>query len=328
MDTATHVVMGFGLAGLATLDPAVAADPVTFQTVMLGTVAGSIIPDVDTVLKLKDNATYIRNHRGLTHSLPATMLWPLAITAILFSFFPGADVRHLLMWTLAAVFLHVFVDIFNAYGTQAVRPFTDKWVALGIINIFDPFIFSLYLMGFLIWLMGGHPGATFATIYMILAVYYIWRAVHHRQTVLYIKNRIPDLEKVYLSPTLRWSHYHVAAESPNRFYVGKIEGRELHLIDTFDRLPIDYKNEIVCAAMLDKNVRAFLSFSPIYRWKINEQNGYFVMQFIDLRYFSKGMYPFTATVWLSKDLVVQSSFTGWVFSEKKLHKKLVLAQSK
>lgn len=328
MDTATHIVMGFGLAGLATLDPVIAGDPATYHAVMLGAVAGSVIPDIDTVLKLKNNAAYIRNHRGITHSLPATMLWPFVISALLIATSPGVNAGHLVLWTLLAVSLHVFVDIFNAYGTQAIRPISGKWVALGTINIFDPFIFSLHIMGFMIWQYAGYPGVTFATIYVILAIYYVLRGVQHHRMIRYVMNQLPDLTKVYLSPTMRWSHYHVAAESPDRFYVGKLDGKKMTLIDAFDRRPINFENERIRLASRDKNVRAFLSFSPIYRWSTYERNDHLVIQFTDLRYFSKGMYPFTATVWLSQDMEIESSFTGWVFSEKKLREKLVLAQSK
>ncbi|MCO7175306.1 metal-dependent hydrolase [Sporolactobacillus kofuensis] len=327
MDTATHIVMGFGLAGLATLDPAIVQNPLAYQAVTIGVVAGSVIPDIDTVLKLKDNATYIRNHRGMTHSLPATMLWPFLLTAIIMALMPSASYGHELLWTFLAVSIHVFVDIFNAYGTQAVRPFTEKWVALGTINIFDPFIFSMHLIGFGIWQTIGHPGITFSLIYLIIAVYYVLRGIYHRQTIKSVKRSIPGLTKIYLSPTMRWSHYHVAAESHDYYYVGKINGCKLHLIDRFERTPIDFDNPKIQAAVQDKNVRAFLSFSPIYHWAIKERNGKFIIQFTDLRYYSKGTYPFTATVWLDKNLTVQSSFTGWVFSEQKLRKKLVIARS-
>lgn len=111
------------------------------HAVMIATIAGSQAPDIDTVLKLKNNAVYIRNHRGFTHSIPAVLFWSLLIPAVIFPFVPGANLLHLWLWTLLAVVLHVFVDIFNAYGTQAIRPFSKKWVALGIINTFDPFIF-------------------------------------------------------------------------------------------------------------------------------------------------------------------------------------------
>src|SRR5699024_9464630 len=70
MDTGTHVVMGVALGGLATLDPVVSNDPTLFTAVMAGTLIGSQAPDFDTVLKLKDNAAYIRPHRGMSHSIP------------------------------------------------------------------------------------------------------------------------------------------------------------------------------------------------------------------------------------------------------------------
>ena len=47
------------------------------------------------------------------------------------------------MWAQLAVFLHVFVDIFNSYGTQALRPISNKWIQLGVINTFDPIIFNI-----------------------------------------------------------------------------------------------------------------------------------------------------------------------------------------
>ena len=147
MDTGTHIVMGIALGGLATLDPAVASSHATATSVLIATIAGSQIPDIDTVLKLRNNAIYIRNHRGITHSIPAVILWPLLILALVYPFFPTANVLHLWAWTFAAVFIHVFVDIFNAYGTQALRPFTTKWVALGVINTFDPIIFGIHIVG-------------------------------------------------------------------------------------------------------------------------------------------------------------------------------------
>jgi len=142
LDTGTHVVMGLALGGLATLDPVVVEHSQTATSVLIAVIAGSQIPDIDTVLKFKNNATYIRNHRGITHSIPAVLLWPLVIVGILYPFYPESNLLHLWLWTFLAVFLHVFVDIFNAYGTQALRPFSSKWVALGVINTFDPYILA------------------------------------------------------------------------------------------------------------------------------------------------------------------------------------------
>ena len=55
MDTATHIAIGVGLTALASQDPAMANTMAATATTLI---AGSLIPD-DTVLKLKNNATYI-----------------------------------------------------------------------------------------------------------------------------------------------------------------------------------------------------------------------------------------------------------------------------
>lgn len=71
MDTATHFVMGLGLAGLSFVDPVVASQPSLAGAVMIATVLASQAPDADTALRLKNNAVYIRNHRGLRIPCPS-----------------------------------------------------------------------------------------------------------------------------------------------------------------------------------------------------------------------------------------------------------------
>src|SRR6185312_3590228 len=169
--------MGVTLSGLALADPVVSADSTTMSAVFAGIIIGSLIPDVDTVLKLRSNAIYIRNHRGITHSIPAVLLWPLVISVLLTFVERGADFIHVWAWTFLAVFLHVFVDIFNAYGTQALRPFSNRWVAIGVINTFDPIIFSLHAIALIIWGMGANPVYTILTTYVVIFFYYVLRFI-------------------------------------------------------------------------------------------------------------------------------------------------------
>ena len=175
MDTGTHFVMGIALGGLATIDPIVIEGSMTAQAVLVGTILGSQAPDIDTILKLSNNAVYIRNHRGITHSIPAVLLWPIVISLVTFAFLPEANLLHLWLWTFLAVFLHVFVDIFNAYGTQALRPISKRWVALGVINTFDPFIFAIHVVGLILWGFGLSPTILFLIIYTIIVLYYLAR---------------------------------------------------------------------------------------------------------------------------------------------------------
>src|SRR5699024_6451492 len=128
MDTGTHIAMGVAIGGIATIDPVIQQDPIFFSAVIAGTIIGSHAPDFDTILKLKNNAVYLKHHRGITHSIPLVIFWGLLISSIIYFIVPGLPFLNIWFWTTLAVVLHVFVDLFNAYGTQAFRPFSKKWI--------------------------------------------------------------------------------------------------------------------------------------------------------------------------------------------------------
>ncbi|GIN88280.1 hypothetical protein J6TS2_46660 [Heyndrickxia sporothermodurans] len=324
MDTGTHLVMGFALGGLATLDPVIAENTINSHSVLLATIIGSQIPDIDTLLKFRNNAVYIRNHRGATHSVPAVILWPLLITAVAGLLFPGANLLHLWLWTFLAVFLHVFVDIFNAYGTQALRPFSSKWIALGIINTFDPFIFIIHVIGLIIWAFGANPGITFIIVYAIVIFYYILRFAEQWSVKKAVINTIPNAEQIIISPTMRYNKWKIVAITKNQLYVAKAYKRSITIVDKYDRVPIP-ENEVIEKAKEDPNISAFLSFSPIYRWELEVYDSGYEVRFIDLRYRSKGHYPFVAIVQMDNDLSITGSYTGWIYNKEKLKKKLDVA---
>ncbi|WP_163652580.1 metal-dependent hydrolase [Listeria sp. PSOL-1] len=324
MDTGTHVVMGIALGALATIDPITAHSSHAAMGIMTATIIGSQIPDIDTVLKLKNNADYIRNHRGLTHSLPMLVIWPLLISLVLYPLFMQATFLHLLLWSFIAVGLHIFVDIFNAYGTQAIRPFRDTWVAFGFINTFDWFIFGTHVVAILIWLLGAPAGPTFFTLYGILIFYYLLRFITQRVIHHAVQNLIPDAEEIIIASTIRFFQWRVAVTTKDHYYVGRAFKRTISIYERFDRIPVP-NNEIIRAAKCDKNLAAFVSFSKVYNWRIEEKYDATYVTFTDLRYRSNGHYPFVAVVRLDDDLHVLSSYTGWIFSNEKLQKKLVSA---
>ncbi|KAA0942150.1 metal-dependent hydrolase [Sporosarcina sp. ANT_H38] len=326
MDTGTHIVMGVALGGLALADPVVLTDSSTMSAVVASVIVGSIIPDVDTILKLRNNAVYIRHHRGITHSIPAVLLWPLIITILMSFLIPEASFIHVWAWTFLAVFLHVFVDIFNSYGTQALRPFSNKWVAIGVINTFDPIIFILHAIAIIIWAMGANPVYTILTTYVIIFFYYLLRFAIKSAVKKAVYNTIPNATEVIIAPTMRFLQWRVAASSKECHYVGRAYGRSVTIYDRFEREPMQKSPEID-VAMNDKNIKAFTSFSPIYRWSVTYIGDICEVRLIDLRYRSKGYYTFVAVAHIDKELNVINSFTGWIFSEDKLRKKLNLASN-
>ena len=94
---------------------------------------------------------------------------------LIFVIFNNTNPLHVWLWAQLAVFLHVFVDIFNSYGTQALRPITNKWIQLSVISTFDPIIFTLLCIGVLLWVLGIHPYFAFFPIVAILVIYYVIR---------------------------------------------------------------------------------------------------------------------------------------------------------
>lgn len=326
MDTGTHIAMGIALGGIATVNTAIANDPTLATAIMAGTIIGSQAPDFDTIFKLRNNATYIRHHRGFSHSIPAIFLWSSAISLLIYLVVPEVSFLYLWLWTTVAVIIHVVVDLFNAYGTQALRPFSQKWIAFGFINTFDPYIFFLHLAGIGAWILGSHPGYTWLAVYIVISLYYVKRYFDRQEIVKKVYEFFPKTEAIATSPTIKQNFWRIAITTEDYFYVGMVENGHIQIIDSFNKIPLP-DTEAFSAAKRDKNIAAFLAFSPVYRWEMVENHDYIEIRFFDLRYRSKGHYPFVAVVQMDQAHRVINSYTGWVFSEETLQNKLHFGDS-
>ena len=324
MDTATHFAMGFGLAGLAHLDPVVVSTPGLAEAVMIGTVIGSQSPDLDGLVRLRGSAAYIRNHRGISHSVPALFAWTGAIFALIQLFLPQSEWQHLLGWIFLAVCLHVFVDLFNAYGTKGLYPFSGKWIAFNVIFIFDPFIFGMHLAGFTLWASGVEPGKVFLVVYFIIACYYVWRWQVKKRTTDLVRRQIGRPGTYTIIPTLSWNFWTFVVRTEQHWYVGEVHSGEVMVLDTF---PIKAENEVIAAARESFRVKSFLSFTHHVHVETKERSFGYEVKWIDLRYRSrlqgKSHYMFVAVVYLDFDLNIRDSFVGWIHrGEEQLTKKL------
>jgi len=321
MDTGTHLVMGFTLGGLATLSPIVLNDPHLTNSLLLTTIIGSQLPDSDTILKLRNNAKYLKHHRGITHSIPLVVVWTLSLSIIMTLFNHNEHFWYYLFWAFFSVSVHVFVDLFNAYGTQALRPFSKRWIAFGIINTFDPFIFLIHLIGVPFVIFHFRAGPICVLLYIIMIFYYSFRYRQKQIVIKEVHQKLPDVKRVYVSPSIKYTHYHIVASTDTHHYVGKIKKRILTIYDVFKRVPLPIIEDVK-VAYKDENVKSFLAFSPVYIWELIGYDEHKELRLIDLRYRTESYYPFVAVVKFDYDHNIISSFTGWIFSEKKLQKKL------
>ena len=112
---------------------------------LLGALAQSI-PDVDFVSAFwNDPASNLLAHRGFTHSLLFDLLATLLFALIADHYHKKHEIgysRWILFFGLQ-ISLHLFIDLFNAYGTGLLEPFSHQRFAWNILFVADPF-FSVW----------------------------------------------------------------------------------------------------------------------------------------------------------------------------------------
>lgn len=322
MDSGTHFVIGLGLAGLAHVDPVIASDPKLSVAVILGTVLGSQAPDADTLLRLRGNAVYIRNHRGMSHSLPAIAIWTLCITGALAFAFPGILIAKLCLWVGVAVVFHVFTDLFNTYGTQAYRPFSEKWVSWNIIHIFDPVIFMMHILAIAVWALPfGSPLYIFPTLYVLIAAYYVWRTwVHYKlEKSLHLQDKNPAGRNDYtLIPTVNLQQWNVVKTMPDGWYeLGELKQGQLTWLDKVNCV----SHPAAKASIKHPDVAAFLYLSSYACPEVKSHSWGYEVRWTDVRYRHRNKYPFVAVLLMDQKYEVMDSYVGWL-SDEKLGKRL------
>ncbi|CAM3639391.1 metal-dependent hydrolase [Marinicrinis lubricantis] len=322
MDTGTHLVVGIGLGGLAMTDPAIASDATASAAVMIGTVLGSQAPDADTIMRMKGNAAYIRHHRGISHSIPFLFIWTGSISLVLSAIFSSVPFWHLVFWVFLAVFVHIFSDLFNTYGTQALRPISERWISWNIIHIFDLFIFSSHLVAILLWVLGVLSASiVFPLLYGIILLYYLWRTLHRARLIRLMPSidstHEPD-DQYLLIPTIRHSLWHVVKIKKNGSYIqGEWNQGRLKWIDKVQCAD----HPAVEASKHHPNIASFLYFTSYACAEIRQHPRGYEVRWIDVRYRHRNKYPFVGVVIMDHDYRFLDSYVGWKSNEK-IKKKL------
>jgi membrane-bound metal-dependent hydrolase YbcI (DUF457 family) len=140
MDTLTHALSGalIGRALVGSRNSRVAlpqrwfGPPLTVaQSVAVGATAATF-PDVDFVLSWVSDLTYLRGHRGVTHSLPLWPLWSVLLGLIMAQLFRRRELWKRASWIAAAgIGMHIAGDWITQFGTMLLAPFSDARFGLG-----------------------------------------------------------------------------------------------------------------------------------------------------------------------------------------------------
>lgn len=309
MDTGSHLIFGATLAGLAYVDPVVAHNPSLAQAVMVGTLIGSHAPDLDTILRIKGFSYYIRYHRGITHSIPALLIWPAFIALpLMMAYSRWDDWMHLYGWIFAAVILHVWLDWLNAYGVQCMRPFNSQWMHLDVLAIFDPFLFFLHAFGLGLWWAGYDPASVFTWVYAISIGYIGLRAWWHHLLVKQVINMVGRQSICHVLPDLRGFRWSFVVETDECFYTGKIVFRTIRMEDVYTK---EKRNHIIQATMGIDGVRTFLGFAQRIHVTWREHNDGYEVKWSDVRFWYNRKLPFGVDVQLDRELKVIDYSLGW-----------------
>lgn len=156
MDSITHTVLG------ACLGEVIAGHKIGKKAMLFGALISNI-PDIDVVCYLWMNPSEaLLAHRGITHSLFFNILLSFFLALALNRIFKN---YHFPFWRWlllvgSGLLVHLFLDLFNAYGTGLFEPFNKSRVSFNSLFIVDP-LFTLPMLICtiaLLFLQRGHSG--------------------------------------------------------------------------------------------------------------------------------------------------------------------------
>jgi len=152
MDNLTHTLTGLALSQAGLNRKTRFATPVLL--------VASNLPDVDSVAGFGGGVSYLRYHRGITHSLAGITVLAAVLAGIVYYAGrkappprkPSSLARQVEMrWVFVACWIgtasHLLLDFTNSYGVRLFLPFNSRWYAWDIMFIFDPLLLALLVAG-------------------------------------------------------------------------------------------------------------------------------------------------------------------------------------
>jgi inner membrane protein len=144
LDNVTHSLAGaaLGAAGLRRVTPLATAT----------LVVAANIPDIDGLIYLLGDPYLAMAHRrGITHGVPALLLWPAVVLGIMMGWdrwvrrrrAPAADPirpRAIVLLAFLGALTHPILDWLNTYGLRWLMPLSDRWSYGDAVFIIDPWL--------------------------------------------------------------------------------------------------------------------------------------------------------------------------------------------
>jgi inner membrane protein len=175
VDTITHGIAGAVLTRTLSERPA-------RRALLAGVVAG-MFPDCD-FLFTPDRLSYLRNHRGWTHSFVAMPLFALALALVGRLVFRRTRLPELWIFCAVGITSHILLDWITSFGTMFFVPISRARYSLDWVFILDPFltgIAAVSLGAALFWRGRGRRIAAAGS--LLLCAYVAFCAAQHRRAL-------------------------------------------------------------------------------------------------------------------------------------------------
>ncbi|HTM92464.1 MAG TPA: metal-dependent hydrolase [Flavisolibacter sp.] len=135
----THIAIG------AVVGDALLGKKLGKRAMLLGALAQSL-PDIDFIASFWSTAPgYLLAHRGFTHSLLFDLLATIAFALLAEHYHRQHRVgyRKWMLFFAVQISIHLFIDLFNSYGTGLLEPFSHARLSFNALFVADPF-FSVW----------------------------------------------------------------------------------------------------------------------------------------------------------------------------------------
>lgn len=184
MDTLTHALSG-ALLARATAPVAPGPGELTPRARMTAGFVAAAFPDCDILLRVLGPLTYVDLHRGVTHSIILLPAWALLLAWLLSRFWSGRYSWGAIYATAAmGIAIHIGGDIFTAYGTMLLAPFSHHRFAIPFVFIIDPYFTAIIAIGLAAAVMLGPQRRCPAIIALaVLGCYVGFQGTLHSQAV-------------------------------------------------------------------------------------------------------------------------------------------------
>ncbi|MDD3706388.1 MAG: metal-dependent hydrolase [Clostridiaceae bacterium] len=300
MDPLTHAAVGLTIAVLSG-EPLSVSNPA-----VIACVAGAIIPDGDIVMQLKGDYAYLKNHRGMSHSIPMMFVYSGVITGLLWLIFGGISLWNVFPLALLGCFSHIALDVTNSYGAQVLWPLSKKHITFDLLLVYDPMLIILCLINTLPYTKGIFP--SYMTIPIFIGYLFLRRIMKKIAQNIAYENLSYKYKTVYfrIMPSMigliKW---HFVLYTGKRKIIGEVNmfPRRFRIIDNKKDIDMDLYN----IAMDTPIAMFFEKFTPIFHVECEKKEDNYEFEFIDLRYHVSKDFLHHATAVINGDLEVVTS---------------------